>query len=231
MSFYPRQIRSIDPTSHKRFSDSYNLRSRILTNGEDVIIHPSRSFKFSFRDNVTFIYDSTGTVIDEEPIDFFSYVDGTGSFYGYSGILSISEGLVIKDNVLIHITASTDIDLTKDLDDCLIDSYIEEDMIDTPLFVFLKYKYIKSYPPPKASIALIHDLNKYYVPFKSDYMYLGHLTFNSIGKITFANEFQYIGNGITLQRNELDEYDTDLNVNGGVLTSDGWFNDWVTAGA
>jgi len=231
MPLHPRQIRSIDPTGHRRFSDTYNLRSRILTDGEDVIIHPSRSFKFSFRDNITLIYDSTGSVIDETTIEYFNYLDGTSSFLGYCGTLSISEGLVIKDNVLVHVTASTDIDLTKDLSDCLIDEYIEDGMIDTPLFVFLQYKYKKSYPPPKASIALISDLNTYYVPFKENYMYLGHMTFDSVGKIEFANEFKYIGNNITLERNELDTYDVDLTANGGVLTSEGWFEDWVTAGA
>lgn len=40
MPVIPNQLRSVDPWSENRFSDNYNLRSRMLTSGVDAIVYP-----------------------------------------------------------------------------------------------------------------------------------------------------------------------------------------------
>jgi hypothetical protein len=229
----PRQSRAIDPVGHRRYSDTYNLKSRILTGGNDVIIHPSKSFLFSHNNNSNLsIYDIRN--ITDGTTNYSEYFENNeGIYYGYSGNLIVSEGLFIKDNVIIHFDDETVIDLEQRKDELLIDEdeFIVGEIND-PLFVFLYYNYEKSYPPPKAYIVFIRDLSKYYFPKKQNYIYLGHLLFDEEGKITNSNTFEYYSSVYdeTLSRPELDTYDMNLTINGGVITENGWFKNWKTSG-
>lgn len=214
----PNQIRAIDPLSHRRFSDVYNLKSRILTGGEDVIIHPSKSFLLDEEKTTPLIYDSTsGGILDQ--------------FFGYSGKIHISEGLVIKDNVLIHINEETEINLNEDKLSYLIEEEFVLNEIENPLFLFLQYDYKKTYPPQKARYILIRDLGVY-EENKSSYMYLGYFLFNENGEIESSSSDSYYSEflGETLERNELTDYDMNIQINGGVLTENGWYKDWNVSG-
>ena len=214
----PSQIRAIDPLSHRRFSDVYNLKSRILTNGEDVIIHPSKSFLLDTEKTSPMVYDSTSGGL-------------LGQFFGYSGKITISEGLVIKDNVLIHINEETEINLNEDKLDYFVEQEFVEDEINNPLFLFLQYNYKKTYPPQKANYVLIRDLGVY-EENESNYLYLGYFLFDENGEIESSSKDSYYSEflGKTLRRNELATFDMNIQINGGVLTESGWFEDWNISG-
>ena len=140
----PEQLRSIDPWSESRFSDNYNLRSRLLSKGQDVVVFKD-SFALSIADSTT---------------------------------LTVGPGIAIKDDAMIHITESQDIDL---FNAGVADGYGVD--VDPPIhtpgstyytYLVLNYTYTRSMPSPSASYRCIEDLSTYYNPV--NHMYLGRIT-------------------------------------------------------
>lgn len=65
MPVTPNQIRAVDPYSESRFSDNYNLRSRMVTGGRDVILFPD-SFAITWTpDSTSFIVGPGIAIMDD----------------------------------------------------------------------------------------------------------------------------------------------------------------------
>lgn len=65
MPIIPQQIRAVDPYSESRFSDNYNLRSRMVTGGRDVILFPD-SFAITQNPNKTSFTVGPGVAIIDD---------------------------------------------------------------------------------------------------------------------------------------------------------------------
>ena len=90
MALVPVQERSVDPYSENRFSSVINRFTRMVTNGENIIMFPDKSFKLRWIDSTTIsigagicIKDDVMIHIKEDyELDFTNnefYVDSSGS--------------------------------------------------------------------------------------------------------------------------------------------------------
>ena len=96
--------------------------------------------------------------------------------------LTIGEGLAIKDDVLIHVTAAYDLDFSDA--DSYIDATTDMDSTGT-YYVVLQYTYTRSLPTPAAYFKIIQDVANLYTPFASQYIFLAaiNIVFDGIYKI------------------------------------------------
>lgn len=92
----PLQQRSIDPYSNRRFSSILNRLTRIVTNGQDMILFPNQSFTLTFvnyktvivgagicvKDDVI-IHTTESFTIDFSNNDYYVDTSGTMSQGGY----------------------------------------------------------------------------------------------------------------------------------------------------
>lgn len=130
MAIIPQQFRSIDPWSENRFSDNYNLRSRMLTGGHDCVI----------------FLDSFNMAITSSPPS--------------PPVLVIGPGLAIKDDVMIHILEDTTMNLTVAegyVYNNIGDTPIIPMNALQGLNIVLTYQYARSMPSPTATINIIKD--------------------------------------------------------------------------
>lgn len=65
MPITPQQIRAVDPYSESRFSDNYNLRSRMVTGGRDVILFPDSFAITQNPNNLEFTVGPGVAIVDD----------------------------------------------------------------------------------------------------------------------------------------------------------------------
>ena len=84
---------------------------------------------------------------------------------------TISPGICIKDDVLIHITEEYTVDLTDS------DFFIDGTAMDSigEYYIVLQYAYARSLPAPAAYFRIIKNIATYYTQFESSYIYLGSI--------------------------------------------------------
>jgi hypothetical protein len=92
----PEQIRSIDPWSENRFSDNYNLRHRLLTKGEDVVVH-NDSFALSIIDSTTLRIGPGIAIKDDVAIHIYEYQD--------IDLYASTDGYGVDSDPPIHLSA------------------------------------------------------------------------------------------------------------------------------
>lgn len=128
----PEQLRSIDPWSESRFSDNYNLRSRLMTKGEDVIVFKD-SFALSIEDSTT-IAVGPGIAIKD---DTMIHITESQSIDLYNG--GATTGYGVDKDPPIHYSATP---------------YYT--------YMVLNYRYARAMPSPSASYRCIENLSTYF---------------------------------------------------------------------
>lgn len=165
----PKQIRALDSYfTNTRLPSSVNKLTRAITGGNNVIINPVESF----------ILLKPIIGLGEKNIK-----------------VSISPGVAIKDDVLIHILEQYDLDFT------IENNYIDEvgGMIENGLYyIVLYYFFLHRYPNPKAYYKIIRN-TELFDPFK--YLFLGGVYVKN-GEIDYRQKFIYMDpNNIKAKRN------------------------------
>lgn len=123
----PRQIRAVDPYSESRFADNYNLRSRMVTGGRDVILFPD-SFAIT------------------------QAVNGT-SFTVGPGVAIVDDVLIhITEDTVFDLSADTDAWLDPDMTGTPIPSGETSEFF---LDLYLYYKNARTIPAPVAKLGLV----------------------------------------------------------------------------
>jgi len=141
----PDQLRSIDPWSESRFSDNYNLRSRLLTKGNDVVVFKD-SFALSIADSTTLTV-GPGIAIKDDAMIHITEAQSI-NLYGTGG--GVATGYGVDADPPIHYSAS-----------------------DYYTYLVLNYRYARSMPSPSASYRCIEDMATYFTT--DNHMYLGKL--------------------------------------------------------
>lgn len=199
----PNQIRSIDPWSENRFSDNYNLRSRMLTGGKDVILF-FESFKMKKTGDHTFQVDAGLFIKDDVMIHVLEDTEIDISKNQGLMVSGLSEPPLVTDSVS--------------------DYYIH---------LFINYKYVRSQPPPQARFELIRSgvptesINQHYSDIR--HMWLGRVRVED-GIITNVSEAPIVVGDpdITLRRRYLvSPLSGYMVINCGVIRDDqNWYADW-----
>jgi len=144
----PTQKISINPYDSNRWSSVINRMHRIVTGGRDVILKPDESFTLS---------------ISDEPANP-EYPDSS---------VTISAGICVKDDVLIHITEDYKLDFTDRL--VYVDpSDEDENMFNSTGYyiIVLEYTYSRSLPSPIAFFRIIKDID-IYTTYTDNYLFIG----------------------------------------------------------
>jgi hypothetical protein len=192
----PTQKRSLDPYDSNRWSSVINRFTRIVTGGRDVILKPEESFQLTVREDP----------VDPEGISYTS--------------VTVSSGLCIKDDVLIHITEDYIIDFEDRL--FYVDSSEEDDyMIDSTGYyiLVLEYIYSRSLPSPVAYFRIIKDL-AIYNNLSDNYIFLGtaHVDWNYDNEVYYIDHVYYTHPGVMppIER-PIQSGGTPIEVDGGYL--------------
>lgn len=117
------------------------------------------------------------------PNESFQLSDSTGI-----NLIGISSGFAIKDDVLIHVSDSFDLDFTDD------DYYLDEipGMISNGwYYILLYYNFTRQYPPPSAYYRILRNTSLF-TTYLTNYLFLGaaYVTNTSGGYlITEGNDF------------------------------------------
>ena len=197
---YPKQVRSVDPYDTERWSTIYNLRSRIITGGEDKILHATESFTMTY-----------GNGDDGEEI-------------------TVGPGIFIKDDNLVHITEDTVMKTNIAIPKWVLDSDLSFlNQNNDPAYLFIDYQYERTYPPKQARYIWMKDLTPY-VTTPQQYIYLGRVTFSSglIDEIDMLayNADNPLGGLVLLERPNWIPWCGNTGGNGGVIRDGGWYEDW-----
>ena len=161
----PEQVRTVDPYSEERFTSTLNRFTRIFTGGLDYLLLEETSFKF--------------TTANDATSDTF---------------VAFTDGLAIKDDVLLH--------MTQDGGDNGVDFAVDEYYLDEIpgmitngwYYIVLYYNYDRSYPPPKAYYRILRDTSIFQT-YQSNYLFLAAV---------------YVENGVLIQKKYYDPTDPDV---------------------
>jgi hypothetical protein len=203
----PNQLRSVDPWSENRFSDNYNIRSRILTGGKDVVLIPD-SFKLTKTSDYTINIKPGIAIKDDVMIHIMEEFDID---------IRENEGLMVDGQIEPPRRESVHT------------PYL--------IHIFLKYTYARSQPPNEASYELIRSnianesFLRRYTPIK--HMWLGYIGIvNRV--IDTVSEFDSIfveGDDVDVHIKRLYYYGLfggNLTINCGTIREDAqWYTDWV----
>ena len=205
----PEQVRSLDPWNENRFTNNYNVRSRILSKGNDVIVGLD-SFKLT------------------ASTDPYTFTVGPGMF--------IKDDVLIhfKDDTIIHTNTEEGY-----LEKVSGWTEPPNSQAPCQLHIVLEYKYARSVPPKQASLSLLKirtgyeklDINKFN---PVTMMWLGYAQINASGIITILSWKPTLINNTTtwMRRTIVDPWKSEYEYNGGVIRYDddgttvGWFNEW-----
>lgn len=154
----PDQIRSLDPYSDHRFSNTINRFNRIFTGGEDTIM-PFDNQEFTLTKKTL---DGTDTIADV--------------IYTWSANKSVQvgPGIVIKDDTLIHVKNSAYLDFTDP--DIYAGSGTGYNLFDSTgkYFILIDYQYTRSIPAPTAKYVVLKPSKRStFLSNRALYVYLG----------------------------------------------------------
>lgn len=158
MAIAPAQTRSVDPWHENRFTNTYNLRSRLFTGGQNIIVFPE-SFKLRVTDPI-----STSFSIDP------------GITITNDVLIHITESKTIDlsteaSGLLIDSPALAPIPYLQSITPALTE--------DVYLHVVITYKYARSIEPQVAQYNIIYDLNNFN---ETKHTYVGRIKIDISGE-------------------------------------------------
>lgn len=200
----PNQIRSVDPWSENRFSDNYNVRSRILTAGRDSVVY-LESFA------ITKTGDTTITI-------------GPG--------LAIKDDVLIHilETTTIDLASIQGYVISGEGEPPIADPLAD----DVVLHICLHYHYSRSIPAPTAKFVIIKNPNEHFTEVNHMWLGRVHVTNNVITQCTkLAYRTPDTELGTVYERRTIDPLLGYTQVNGGVVrpavpggTPVGWYEEW-----
>lgn len=202
----PSQLRSIDPYSENRFSDNYNIRSRMITGGKDVVLF-SESFRFAITGDYTFTIKPGIAIKDDVMIHIMEDVD-----------------VDIRTNQGLMITTQSEPPIRVDVP------------TPYQIHIFLKYTYARTQPPPEATYEFIRSgtnpdsLLQNYTIVK--HMWLGcvNIVEGIIDGISIQDTPVTEGENTVIFRRRyyFSPFGGFLNINCGVIREDEeWYDEWT----
>lgn len=157
----PDQIRSLDPYSDHRFSNTINRFNRIFTGGEDTIM-PFDNQEFTLTKQTS---NGTETIADV-----------VYTWYANKAV-KIGPGIVIKDDTLIHIKNSAYLDFTDPLIYAGSGSGFNTFDSTGNYLILIDYQYTRSIPAPTAKYVVLKPSKRsVFLNDRAKYVYLGTAT-------------------------------------------------------
>lgn len=203
MPVYPQQLRSVDPWAEGRFSDNYNLRSRVLTRGIDSIVYLD-SFAMAETGTTSFSIGPGIAIKDDVMIHIqeattINLAAESGYVFGSEGEPPLSDTLGEMD---IHV--------------CLSYKYNRSIPAPAARYTLIKFPELHFDPEVHMWLGMIHTIAGVISEVRTEAIRIP----DNVG-------------GVIYRRHYIDPLSGYTTVNGGVIrpeipggTPDGWYEEW-----
>jgi len=160
MPVIPTQVRAVDPFDETRWSQIANRYTRMITNGNNVVLYPDNTFNVT-RTNWKTLTVSGGTAIIKDIL-----INITDTAYS----IDMTDPSFYVDSKFVGAPTGFTIDTTSG------SGVLDSTSVGAEFYLVVDYDYRRTLPVNKAYYKIIRNVDAYFTPNPNDYLFLAAIT-------------------------------------------------------